>query len=132
MCRRPNTVSSSNSCRKSLKLNNKYFFIEKNYIELTSYLRIKWKNSRMNKLMNYHSYRILLYRSSFFIPPSLLLFSSSLPLSIPLYSFVYQFHCIPLFINSRSLPFLFLRFSFFTRPNIIYRSYLFYFIEIND
>lgn len=97
MCRRPNTVSSSNSCRKSLKLNNKYFFIEKNYIELTSYLRIKWKNSRMNKLMNYHSYRIL-YRSSFFIPPLLYYFSLLL--------FLYQFLFTHSFINFTSYPYL--------------------------
>lgn len=96
MCRRPNTVSSSNSCRKSLKLNNKYFFIEKNYIELTSYLRIKWKNSRMNKLMNYHSYRIL-YRSSFFIPP---LYYFSLLL------FLYQFLFTHSFINFTAYPYL--------------------------
>lgn len=98
MCRRPNTVSSSNSCRKSLKLNNKYFFIEKNYIELTSYLRIKWKNSRINKLMNYHSYRILLYRSSFFIPPLLYYFSLLL--------FLYQFLFTHSFINFTSYPYL--------------------------
>lgn len=98
MCRRPNTVSSSNSCRKSLKLNNKYFFIEKNYIELTSYLRIKWKNSRMNKLMNYHSYRILLYRSSFSIPPLLYYFSLLL--------FLYQFLFTHSFINFTSYPYL--------------------------
>lgn len=98
MCRRPNTVSSSNSCRKSLKLNNKYFFIEKNYIELTSYLRIKWKNSRMNKLMNYHSYRILLYRSSFFIPPLLYYFSLLL--------FLYQFLFTHSFINFTAYPYL--------------------------
>lgn len=98
MCRRPNTISSSNSCRKSLKLNNKYFFIEKNYIELTSYLRIKWKNSRMNKLMNYHSYRILLYRSSFFIPPLLYYFSLLL--------FLYQFLFTHSFINFTSYPYL--------------------------
>lgn len=98
MCRRPNTVSSSNSCRKSLKLNNKYFFIEKNYIELTSYLRIKWKNSRMNKLMNYHSYRILLYRSSFFIPPLLYYFSLLL--------FFYQFLFTHSFINFTAYPYL--------------------------
>lgn len=97
MCRRPNTVSSSNSCRKSLKLNNKYFFIEKNYIELTSYLRIRWKNSRMNKLMNYHSYRIL-YRSSFFIPPLLYYFSLLL--------FLYQFLFTHSFINFTSYPYL--------------------------
>lgn len=97
MCRRPNTVSSSNSCRKSLKLNNKYFFIEKNYIELTSYLRIKWKNSRMNKLMNYHSYRIL-YRSSFFIPPLLYYFSLLL--------FLYQFLFTHSFINFTAYPYL--------------------------
>lgn len=98
MCRRPNTISSSNSCRKSLKLNNKYFFIEKNYIELTSYLRIKWKNSRMNKLMNYHSYRILLYRSSFFIPPLLYYFSLLL--------FLYQFLFTHSFINFTSYSYL--------------------------
>lgn len=90
MCRRPNTVSSSNSCRKSLKLNNKYFFIEKNYIELTSYLRIKWKNSRMNKLM--------IYRSSFFIPPLLYYFSLLL--------FLYQFLFTHSFINFTSYPYL--------------------------
>lgn len=90
ICRRPNTISSSNSCRKSLKLNNKYFFIEKNYIELTSYLRIKWKNSRMNKLM--------IYRSSFFIPPLLYYFSLLL--------FLYQFLFTHSFINFTSYPYL--------------------------